>query len=219
MGFNYFSPIDVSEKIPLDPKIHFNGGYSSNDTNIDNTNNFTEKLSDYQKMLANGTASSGAGSPELDETFMAFYKDYITSIAFNHLFSFTTCLSMFWFSMLWISLTTRQLLWFYMYMCTLACLPISYFVNNYSIELIRKSSPMIELEESKSGPISIFDYLSKKICLSFSVVPTYSSLSNTRVGFNKSVLDGNFTKNINVLPFYLKYFPVLVLQKHVLING
>ena len=50
-------------------------------------------------------------------------------------------------------------------------------------------------------------------------VVNYSSLSNTRVGFNKSVLDGNFTKNINVLPFYLKYFPVLVLQKHVLING
>ena len=46
----------------------------------------------------------------------------------------------------------------------------------------------------------------------------YSSHSNIRVGFNKSVLDGNFTKNINVLPFYLKYFPVLVLQKHVLIN-
>ena len=175
MGFNYFSPIDVSEKIPLDPKIHFNGGYSSNDTNIDN--NFTEKVSDYQKMLANGTASSGAGSPELDETFMAFYKDYITSIAFNHLFSFTTCLSMFWFSMLWISLTTRQLLWFYMYMCTLACLPISYLVNNYSIELIRKSSPMIELEGSKVGPISIFDYLSKKICLSFSVLHTYYSNS------------------------------------------
>ena len=174
MGFNYFSPIDVSEKIPLDPKIHFNGGYSSNDTNIDNTNNFTEKISDYQKMLANGTASSGAGSPELDETFMAFYKDYITSIAFNHLFSFATCLSMFWFSMLWISLTTRQLLWFYMYMCTLACLPISYLVNNYSIELIRKSSPMIELEESKVGPISISDYLSKKICLFFNVVHTYS---------------------------------------------
>ena len=47
----------------------------------------------------------------------------------------------------------------------------------------------------------------------------YSSHSNIRVGFNKSVLDRNFTKNINVLPFYLKYFPVLVLQKHVLING
>ena len=181
MGFNYFSPIDVSEKIPLDPKIHFNGGYSSNDTNIDN--NFTEKVSDYQKMLANGTASSGAGSPELDETFMAFYKDYITSIAFNHLFSFTTCLSMFWFSMLWISLTTRQLLWFYMYMCTLACLPISYLVNNYSIELIRKSSPMIELEESKVGPISIFDYLSKKICLFYyNVVHTYSLFSTLTFG-------------------------------------
>ena len=159
MGFNYFSPIDT-EKNPLDPKIHFtlNGGHS-NDTN----NNFT---SDYEmaEMLANGTATG----PELEETFMAFYKDIITSIAFNHLFSFATCLSMFWFSMLWISLTTRQLLWFYMYMGTLACLPISYLVNNYSIELIRKNSP-INLEEA-NGPISIFDYLSKTFLLCSSVV-------------------------------------------------
>ena len=49
-------------------------------------------------------------------------------------------------------------------------------------------------------------------------VLNYSSLSNIRVGFNKSILDENY-KNINVLPVYLKYFPVLVLQKHVLLNG
>ena len=42
---------------------------------------------------------------------------------------------------------------------------------------------------------------------------TYSSLSNKRVGFNKTVLDRNFYKNINVLPFYRKHFPVLILQK------
>ena len=150
MGFNYFSPIVGTEKSPFTLN---NRGHSSNDTN---NNNFTNSDYHYQEMLANETAG-----PELDETFIAFYKDLITSIAFNHLFSFATCLSMFWFSLLWSSLTTRQLLWFYMYMCTLACLPISYLVNNYSIELIRKNSPIDLLEESKGGPISMFDYLSK----------------------------------------------------------
>ena len=108
MGLNYFANTD-SSKSPLEPKVHFT--YSSS--------NMT-----YNKDLLN------------EESFWREYGSVLTTIAFNHFVSFAACANLFWFSLLWIGLTTRQLVSFYTYMIAFACVPVSFLANCYTMNLL-----------------------------------------------------------------------------------
>ena len=146
MGFNYFTAVDP-DKNPLDPKIHIT--YTGK--NLSGNNSY---LSDYQDMLANGTSAI-----ELEQSMWEHFKDIYAVIAFNHFVSVLTCLNLFWFSMLWISLTTRQLLWFYLYIGTLACLPTSYLVNKFTIDAIRSGT--VAIQNSEPGLVWIHNFIRK----------------------------------------------------------
>ena len=174
MGFNYFTAVDP-EKNPLDPKIHIT--YTGK--NLSGNNSY---LSDYQDMLANGTSAI-----ELEQSMWEHFKDIYAVIAFNHFVSVLTCLNLFWFSMLWISLTTRQLLWFYLYIGTLACLPTSYLVNKFTIDAIRSGT--VAIQNSEPGLVWIHNFIRKLsntlwkfkkffLLLRFSVISVLKDLSH-----------------------------------------
>merc|ERR1719242_2550106 len=69
----------------------------------------------------------------------------MTSIGFCHLVSFMMCFNLFWFSMLWVSLTTRQLVSFYTYLLAFATVPLSYLLNSFTVSYILASDPMVQL--------------------------------------------------------------------------
>ena len=150
MGFNYFTSVDP-DKPPLESKVHFTY-INHSESNV--------TISDYHEMLANGTTG-----PELEASFWAFYKDILSTIAFNHFVSVMACLILIGFSMLWISLTTRQLLWFYLYIGTLTCLPMSYLVNNFTVEAVRNRSP--SLHQDEPGFFWIYNFFSKDFIYTF----------------------------------------------------
>ena len=110
MGLNYFAnTAGDSTKSPLEPKVHFTFS-SSNVT--------------YASDLLN------------EESFWKEYGSVLTTIAFNHFVSFAACANLFWFSLLWIGLTTRQLVSFYTYMMAFACVPLSFLANCYTMNLL-----------------------------------------------------------------------------------
>ena len=55
------------------------------------------------------------------------------------------CFNLFWFSMLWVSLTTRQLVSFYTYLLAFATVPLSYLLNSFTVSYILASDPMVQL--------------------------------------------------------------------------
>ena len=116
MGINYFTGPVESGKSPIEPRVHFT--YS-------NKNDST-----------NETILSG------DESGMwEAYGEVITSIAVQHFVSFGLCFNLFWFSMLWVSLTTRQLVSFYTYLLAFATVPLSYLANSQIVNNICSKDP------------------------------------------------------------------------------
>ena len=59
--------------------------------------------------------------------------------------SFMLCFNLFWFSMLWVSLHTRQLVSFYTYLLAFATVPLSYLMNSFTVSYIIASDPMVQL--------------------------------------------------------------------------
>ena len=55
------------------------------------------------------------------------------------------CFNLFWFSMLWVSLHTRQLVSFYTYLLAFATVPLSYLMNSFTVSYILASDPMVQL--------------------------------------------------------------------------
>lgn len=118
MGLNYFaSPNLEPDKSPVEPKIHFT--------------------------YTNKTDSILDSNMTLDQ--LQAYSDIITSLAFYHFASFMLCFNLFWFSMLWVSLTTRQLVSFYTYLLAFATVPLSYLLNSFTVSYILASDPMVQL--------------------------------------------------------------------------
>lgn len=115
MGLNYFSSSNVKTS-PTEPKVHFT---YSNMSTIKGTTGFD------------------------NESNWQHYGDVISSIAFNHFVSFCLCFNLFWLSILWVSLTTRQLVSFYYYAMVAAILPTSYLLNYHTINLICNKEPQV----------------------------------------------------------------------------
>lgn len=115
MGLNYFSTSSGVKTSPIEPKVHFTYGNMS------------------------GSASGTLANESMWET----YGDIISSIAFNHFVSFCLCFNLFWFSILWVSLTTRQLVSFYYYLMVAAILPTSYLLNSHIVNLICNKEPQL----------------------------------------------------------------------------
>jgi hypothetical protein len=138
MGLHYFSQVDPS-KHPLEGKVHVTFANSS----ITNGTNDSE----YHKMLANGTTGIA-----LESSFFEEYSSTLSTIAMTHVVSFVSCINLFWCSLLWISLTTRQLVSFYTYLLAFSCVPLSYMANLYTIDLIKNRDPM--LDDEPAWPLS-----------------------------------------------------------------
>ena len=77
-----------------------------------------------------------------DQSIWDVYGDILTSMAFYHLTSFFLCCGLFCSSFLWISLTTRQLVSFYIYLAAFATVPLSYFMNAYTVSFALTRNPM-----------------------------------------------------------------------------
>lgn len=122
MGLNYFaSPNLESGKSPVDSKVHIT--YTNrNDSTIFDSNGTLDEASVWEA-----------------------YGDIIHGQAFYHFISFMMCFNLFWFSMLWVSLHTRQLVSFYTYLLAFATVPLSYLMNSYTVSYILASDPMVQL--------------------------------------------------------------------------
>ena len=121
MGLHFFSDRD-----PSGAKVHVMS-YNMSD--------------ELQEMLSNGTTG-----PELEASAWAMYADVITTMAMNHFVSFVACFNLFWLSLLWISLSTRQLVAFYTYLLAFSCVPLSFAANRYTVGFIYSEDPTLFAE-------------------------------------------------------------------------
>ena len=128
MGLNFFVDSD-SSKSPLEPKVHFT--YSS--ANMSYSGDFKD-----------------------NEEFWKEFGSWGNWRAVSHLASFFTCFSLFWFSVVWIGLTTRQLVSFYTYLLAFACVPLSFLANCYTMNTLYHD---VRLEKVSYFPL--FTILSK----------------------------------------------------------
>ena len=128
MGLHYFEPHDPT-KNPTEPRVHLT---YSNKTVLDNQTIDTMD----------------------DQTLWLTYGEAIMTIFFNHLATFGLFLNLFGFSMLWVSLTTRQLVSFYTYLIAFATVPLSYLLNTLTVnQIVARDST---LSEKPLIPISLF---------------------------------------------------------------
>ena len=97
-------------------------------------------------------------------TMWEAYGDVITSIAVTHFVSFGLCFNLFAFSMLWVSLTMRQLIAFYTYLAAFATVPLSYFINNFTVNYVVNRAgpnPMLNNLDQQQAYFPLTLFLSK----------------------------------------------------------
>ena len=131
MGLHYFETPDP-EKSPLEPWVHVTYANSSSSTG---------NLSGNQTVIN-------------EQTLWETHGDTLMSMFFAHLASIGLCFHLFWFSFLWLSLTTRQMVSLYTYLFAFCTVPLSYILNSLTVNQIVARIPLQDAETIL--PLSLF---------------------------------------------------------------
>ncbi len=144
MGMSYF--VDPTTD-PLEGKVHVRYANSSSAGGKDST---------FQSLM-NASNSSNTSYAELEANLWAEYSDPFLSMMLSHTVNFLSCTLLLGTSLLWISLTTKQLVTFYTYLLALSCVPLSYLTNFYITNSVMTSIESVAAESAeKSMPLVVF---------------------------------------------------------------
>ncbi len=125
MGFNHF--VDPS-KDPLQSKVHLTYANSSSSSMSDSNMSF--------QSLLNASNDGNTTYADFEANLWSAYSGAFFSMMATHVMNFMFCLFLLGTSLLWISLSTPQLVTFYTYVWAFSCVPLSFLANTYTVNTL-----------------------------------------------------------------------------------